>query len=455
MKGINRILMIGCVLLIITSIAWAGYQESGLSVGEKCPDFTFDIINKVPRHSTNLSGIKSKLIILDFWASWCMPCIKSIANLDSLQRIYGDKLTIILINTENQKKALDFFRSNKVGKGINLPCTIENLKLMKAFPHKIIPHVIWIGGNREIKGITGSEEVNSDNIRQIVSGKEVSLVQKAEIMDEYDTKNDLLTQLSKNNQIYKTNLLNSSTISGQIKGLPSFQDLNFVIVDKVIKFTAINFIIQNLYEKAFVGNYIPSNPDFYLSMPSRMILHVKDSSRFYWNAMTNARWKMTPDENKEFCYELIRPISDSNRFFINMQKDLNAIFGNLYGINAHLEKHKINCWSLVQKSGAGELPISKGRKPEFTYSNENGHMINMTISDFMFELVFFKLHNSEIPLIDESGITEPIDLNFTNTDLSNINSVRQLLNQHGLDFIKVERDLTMIVITDQIPYLDN
>lgn len=53
----------------------------------------------------------SKFIVLDFWATWCAPCIASFPHLDDLQRKYADRVQIIAISDEPESRVRNFLSS--------------------------------------------------------------------------------------------------------------------------------------------------------------------------------------------------------------------------------------------------------------------------------------------------------------------------------------------------------
>ena len=61
-------------------------------VGAKAPDFTLDGIDGKP---FTLSALRGKYVIIDFWGSWCGPCIVGIPKMKSTYEKYKDKLEIL------------------------------------------------------------------------------------------------------------------------------------------------------------------------------------------------------------------------------------------------------------------------------------------------------------------------------------------------------------------------
>ena len=78
------------------------------------PDFTLE---KIEGGTLTLSDYKGKLIILNFWATWCPPCRMEIPSFVELQNKYKDHLIIIGINLdqdnpENVKQFIKKFNIN-------------------------------------------------------------------------------------------------------------------------------------------------------------------------------------------------------------------------------------------------------------------------------------------------------------------------------------------------------
>ena len=106
--------------------------ESNASLGgdeNKAPDFT---LTSVSGEDVSLSDFKGKVVVIDFWATWCPPCRKGIPDLISLQKEYKDKVAVIGISLdrENTKAGVPDF-VNKMG--INYPVVYFNDKVIIDF----------------------------------------------------------------------------------------------------------------------------------------------------------------------------------------------------------------------------------------------------------------------------------------------------------------------------------
>ena len=91
------------VLLGVLSVAFAGVK-----VGEGFPDLT------AYKLEGTLPETKGKVVMVDFWASWCDPCKESFPAMADLQKKYGpDGFVIIAINVDENKSDMeDFLKKN-------------------------------------------------------------------------------------------------------------------------------------------------------------------------------------------------------------------------------------------------------------------------------------------------------------------------------------------------------
>jgi thiol-disulfide isomerase/thioredoxin/outer membrane lipoprotein-sorting protein len=88
---------------------FGAWRASGRDLsGELAPDFRLSDLDGRPHRLANYRG---KVVVLDFWASWCAPCRKELPAIDRIHREYGDRgLVVLAVNSESQKVAAEFMK---------------------------------------------------------------------------------------------------------------------------------------------------------------------------------------------------------------------------------------------------------------------------------------------------------------------------------------------------------
>ncbi|MBP1654032.1 MAG: alkyl hydroperoxide reductase/Thiol specific antioxidant/Mal allergen, partial [Bacteroidetes bacterium] len=89
----SRPLRIVCVAIVLVLIVFVPAEA------QRAPDFT---LKDLSGRAWSLSGsFPDKVVLLDFWATWCVPCIKELPHLQRLQDLYGGKgLQVLTISTD-------------------------------------------------------------------------------------------------------------------------------------------------------------------------------------------------------------------------------------------------------------------------------------------------------------------------------------------------------------------
>jgi peroxiredoxin len=90
--------------------ASAAGLEQGLAEGVAAPEFAFKTLDG---GEASLAGLRGKVVLLDFWATWCGPCRMSIPVVEGLHQKYGARgLTVIGVSTEDGETVKPFAAQN-------------------------------------------------------------------------------------------------------------------------------------------------------------------------------------------------------------------------------------------------------------------------------------------------------------------------------------------------------
>lgn len=100
-------IMIATVLCGVSALA-----KKELKLGDTAPEVSVKMINDSEYGKKfSLSDFKDKVIVLEFWATWCPPCRQSIPHLSKLQEKYKDKVVVIGISNEEKSVVEKFFKA--------------------------------------------------------------------------------------------------------------------------------------------------------------------------------------------------------------------------------------------------------------------------------------------------------------------------------------------------------
>lgn len=132
-------LFIGALVILFSTIVFAGYLNGNEPenntvnhssyVSDKAPDFS---LKSVDGKIVKLSDFKGKVIILDFWATWCPPCRKGIPDLISIQNEYKNDVVVIGVSLDGDKTIKDVPGFAKEY-GINYPIVYGDEKIVTAY----------------------------------------------------------------------------------------------------------------------------------------------------------------------------------------------------------------------------------------------------------------------------------------------------------------------------------
>lgn len=161
----------------------AGPDHSEL-IGKPAPQITGDF-ELTPGQSFKLSELKGKVVVVDFWAVWCGPCVGLIPHVNELQKQYKDKGLVCVGVTTYYERHTGFDKEKgrpiPVAKDEEKPTKEKEQEMLRGFAahHKMDYRVVavskesWQTSCKDY-GVTGIPEVvvidRKGNVRLVVVG---------------------------------------------------------------------------------------------------------------------------------------------------------------------------------------------------------------------------------------------------------------------------------------------
>lgn len=173
----NTMKKLATFLFTLLSLSVFGQVES--QIGKKAPDLAFDKILNSNMSSVKLSEYRTnKIVILEYWGTYCSSCISSFPHLEELQRKFTKDLQVITITADSEKRIEQFLKKGK----LNLPVAIdENGQLNAAFPHRIVPHTVLIDKEGVVRAITEPTKITDELITKIINQQSVTIQEKKDL----------------------------------------------------------------------------------------------------------------------------------------------------------------------------------------------------------------------------------------------------------------------------------
>jgi cytochrome c biogenesis protein CcmG/thiol:disulfide interchange protein DsbE len=87
---VRRGLVLPGILALVLSGCYAGSRPP--RIGTTAPDFTVQDAD----HKVTLGEFRGKIVVLNFWATWCAPCVEEMPSLVQLQQRFKDKNVVVI-----------------------------------------------------------------------------------------------------------------------------------------------------------------------------------------------------------------------------------------------------------------------------------------------------------------------------------------------------------------------
>ncbi|MBA9078126.1 TIGR03435 family protein [Rufibacter quisquiliarum] len=373
------------------------------TLGEAAPPITFGNVLNGNSPSLNLANLKGKAVLLEFWATWCGPCVQAMPHLQDLQKQFKDRLQIITVTEETEQRIQRFLA--------NRPSTLlfavaDTGGARKAFPYRMIPHSVLISPQGKVVAITAPQNITFAVIEKVLAGKPIDLPLK-----EDNLAADPLT--------YFTAAAHTRAhflVQPELKGVGG--QSHSYLQDPVFKgrrLTMINLPLESVYRLA------------YESLPYGRTLDLTTGE--------------SVEENKtKYCIDIIVPKGQEAQLLPTLRQELQKMFT----VRASLEKRLRPVYVLQVADGAKvkKIPVSQAKAEVFGASAGAFDGEHVRLEKVAHYLESFGMVN--LPVVDETGNQTRYDLSFE-FEPERKGAVHEALAKLGLKLEKAERSIDVLV----------
>lgn len=389
-------------IILIALLTWSA-AFAQVKNGEQVPKIEFNTILNAPLKNVKLSQLKGKIVLIEFWATWCSPCVAAMPHLQTLQQKFKNKLQVITVSDESVKRVGLFLKVRPS----NLWFAIDTgQKLNQLFPHRTIPHTIVIDTEGKLVANTSPDEVTEEVLTKLLNKEKVDLKAKVDNMSP-----DFVNQYFFAADTVKSRLLIQPAIKGGPSMLRRFYDTPLFANRRL---TMINLSLQNMYRIAY-GDFA------YGRVIDQTTTAVKNSEEY-------------------FCLDIIVPTAPAllptlkaellKRF--ELQAKIEQFLKPVYVLKVE-DQAKVNRITKSQISGKGTYGAGSG-----TFSGDG-----VVFADIANYLEDFGVVN--LPVVDETGLNTKFNIQLV-YQAENPSSLTKALSDLGLKLEKGERKIDMLIL---------
>jgi len=418
-------------IFLTIGLSLAQIKIKPLRVGDTITDVAIKQMLFYKTPTARISDFKGKLLVLDFWATYCIPCIQELPRFDSLQRQFNDKIQVLPVTFQKKEVIVPFIKRLPSLKNLNLPIAVSDTILGELFPHISVPHDIIIDQRGIVKAIVNSRSINMESIQSILNGENTKMISKGTDNLNFDVEEPFFLD-----SIGRKILLTYQMIARHYNGLSQTRSSRRRHDGQLSDYRVMgtNMMLLNMYRVALMKRLASSG-----EIPNNRInLMVKDLQRFYPPDSLNPDGKLIWEKKNTYCYDFIIPDSSGIDVYSLFKENLDRYFHT----KSKLDTKLVDCFIIKNIDSTKYLSKSKN------LVNDLGKELWSFRNDSFYDIFRRLTPKLNYNIVDETNFNGRADLEIRPV-FNDPESLKADLNRQGLDLVKEKRELQFITIEDQ------
>lgn len=382
-------------------------QEALLKKGDPFPDLVIKDISNAPVKEFYLNGANDdKYYVLNFWGTWCSPCLPEMDSLAKLQVANADRLQVIALSDDVEERKQKYLEKKPSGLWLATDTTYTLYNMLKL---AYVGQSAIIDPQRRIVALVKTDAIDQGFIDQLLAGD--SVLSNAEIRE--------LALNTSDDPFGVDSLLTSNfTIRSYMHGQQAMGRFYPNGPFEKRRHTFYNTSIRTLYRTAFD-------------------IHSANQELFDTSV---SKTEVSDYENKNtlYCVDLLVAPTERDSLYAILRAKLNQSLS----IKARQEERELDVYVLKGKTGAPlELPRSTAEKSSYSFSGRGYDGQKVTLADFAANYLSNELG---LPVVDETGLDGFFDIKTT-VNLRTNDEIEHSIARLGLEVEKTKRKMPVIV----------
>ncbi len=161
-------------LLVVVGITLNKRQQGSVQPGDKIPDFKLPLFSGYEyegRDEVNLAAFQGRVVVINFWASWCKPCEQEAAELEEAWQFYQPRGDVIFLGADyvdTEPEARSYLKKF----GISYPNGPDmGTKISQMFRIRGVPETYFIDQNGVLYYVKVGPFTSLNEIKSIIDQK--------------------------------------------------------------------------------------------------------------------------------------------------------------------------------------------------------------------------------------------------------------------------------------------
>jgi len=386
--------------ILMVALCTVAKAQPLLKTGDLFPDMIIRNIINAPVKELEARKPTTKFTILNFWGTWCSPCLPEMDSLAKLQASNGPRIQVIAISNEPVDRLRKYLQRKP--SGIWLASDTASW-LYGQFGFNYVGQSAILDQQHRVVALVRTDSINQQLIDKLV--RKETIRSSAETGNTMDVEADPFA--------VDSTLGFQLTWSGYRKGVGSMSKTYLKTSFEGRRRTYFNVCASNILR------------DIYKVSSKQVLYEVPEKSICNWD-----------DKNTLYCFDLLVKPSQKDSLYIIMEQ----VLGKLLPIKYRLEKKDMPVYVLRRLPEGFAWQASSAAISEYSFSGRGFKGTGIVMKTF----VDYIANELQLPVIDETGLTGKYDITTENV-MRTTEDMLAALKKMGLAVEKTNRQLDALI----------